>query len=77
MVKILAEYYIYGEDELGNFTGNFNIGDYVIIETYDKKFKCIIRDIREKEIVVENDEEEEIIINISDIFIIHHLYGWK
>ncbi|WP_297993996.1 mechanosensitive ion channel domain-containing protein [uncultured Clostridium sp.] len=74
MVEILAEYYIYGEDELGNFTGNFNIGDYVIIETYDKKFKCIIRDIREKEIVIEDDDYEEIIINISDILEIHNLF---
>lgn len=74
MATILAEYYIYGEDEFGNFTGNFKIGDYVIIETYDKKFKCVIRDIREEEVVVEDDDEEEIIINISDIFIIHHLF---
>lgn len=74
MVKILTEYYIYGEDELGNFTGNFNIGDYVIIKTYDKKFKCIIRDIREKEIVVEDNDYEEILINISDILEIYDLF---
>ena len=74
MVKILTEYYIYGEDELGNFTGNFKIGDYVIIKTYDKKFKCIIRDIREKEIVVEDNDYEEILINISDILEIYDLF---
>lgn len=74
MVKILAEYYIYGEDEFGNFTGNFKIGDYVIIETYDKKFKCVIREIIEDEIVIEDDDYEEIIINISDILEIHDLF---
>ncbi len=74
MSKILAEYYIYGENELGDFTGNFKIGDYVSIKTYDKKFKCIIREITEEEVVVEDDDYEEITINISDILAVDDLF---
>lgn len=76
MSKILAEYYIYGENELGDFTGNFKIGDYVLIKTYDKKFKCIIREITEEEVVVEDDDYEEITINISDILAVYNLFCW-
>lgn len=74
MLKILAEYYIYGENELGDFTGNFKVGDYVIMKTYDKKFKCIIREITEEQVMVEDDDFEEIIINISEILAVYNLF---
>lgn len=74
MSKILSEYYIYGENELGDFTGNFKVGDYVKIKTYDKKFKCTIKEISEEEIVVEDDEFEEFTLNISGILEIHDLF---
>ena len=74
MSKILAEYYIYGEDELGNFTGNFKVGDYVRIKTYDKNFKCIIREITEEEIKVEDNDFKEFIFNISEIEEIYNLF---
>lgn len=74
MSKILAEYYIYGENELGDFTGNFKVGDYVIMKTYDKKFKCIIREITEEQVMVEDDDFEEIIINISEILAVYNLF---
>ena len=74
MSKILAEYYIYGENELGDFTGNFKVGDYVIMKTYDKKFKCSIREITKEQVMVEDDDFEEIIINISEILAVYNLF---
>ncbi len=74
MAQILKEYYIYGEDEIGNFTGNFKVGDYVKIKTYDIEFKCCITRITEEEVVVENDDYEEFRINILDILEIYELY---
>lgn len=74
MSKILAEYYIYGEDEFGNFTGNFKVGDYVMIRTYVTKFKCVIREITEEEVRVEDDDFEEFVLNISDILEIYNLF---
>lgn len=75
MSKILVEYYIYGENELGDFTGNFKVGDYVKIKTYDKKFKCIIREITEEEVVVEDDDFEEFTFNVSEILEVYNLFS--
>lgn len=74
MSKVLAEYYIYGENELGDFTGNFKVGDYVAIKTYDKKFKCVIREITEEEVRVEDDDFEEFVLNISEILAVYDLF---
>lgn len=74
MVQIITEYYILSEDEFGNFLNNIHVGDYVKIKTYDREFKCFIREIAKEEIVVENDDYEEFTINILDILEIHELY---
>jgi len=74
MAKILAEYYIYGEDEFGNFTGNFKVGDCVMIRTYDKKFKCSILDISAETMLVEDEDYKRFVINILEILEIHDLF---
>lgn len=75
MSKILKEYYIYGDDGIGNFTGNFKVGDYVRIETHNKDIKCVIREVTiDEDIKVEDDNYEEHVFNITEIVGIYDVF---
>lgn len=74
MAKILRELSIYGENECGDFTGRFVVGDYVSIKTYNNKFKCYIVKISEDVVDVETDNYEVLSLKVSEIVEIFELF---